>query len=80
MRTVVEGLLGIAREYGGFRFKPAFPSKWKEASVTLKRNGAVYEIKITRGRRPGVKLNGIEMAGNFVPFQGPGKHRVEVVV
>jgi len=84
MRTVVEGLLGVRRAYGGFEIAPAFPSNWQEATLNLKRRDDVYQFRIHRRRSGGsglrVALNGKPLAGNFLPFQPPGTHEVVVEI
>jgi len=84
MRTVVEGLIGVRRDYGGFTVAPALPSGWKSASMVLKRNAAEYRFEVRRhagkSKAVSVTLDGKKLSGNFVPFQRTGVHRILVAV
>lgn len=83
MRTVVEGLLGIRRAYGGFKIKPSLPSAWNEAQCTIRRMGAEYQFMFKRdvGKNTNeyrVRLNGEVLTTGFIPFQAEGLHKVEI--
>lgn len=80
MNTIVEGILGVRKAYGGFKIAPAFPADWNEAECSIKRNGATYTVKIRRGEKSVIKLNGSEIDGNFIPFAKNGKQEIEVVI
>ena len=81
MRTVVEGLLGVRRDYGGFTIAPAFPSAWERAEVRLRRKGAEYRFRIRRTRGPlRIWLDGRLLDRPFVAFQADGRHDVRVEV
>jgi len=69
-KTVVEGLLGLRYEYGGFQLCPAFPSEWDKASVTLERENTVYHINIVNNNTGSKKIyvNDTLINGDFVPF------------
>ena len=69
-RTVVEGFLGLRFTFGGFNLCPAFPSEWDKASLTLERNGTVYNISIESNNSGDKKIfvNGKQIKGDFVPF------------
>jgi len=83
MHTVVEGLLGVRRTYGGFRMAPALPSAWPAAEVDLTRGKDIYRVRIRRDKAAkgvSVTLNGKPLSDNFVPFQKDGTHEVVVTV
>jgi len=84
MRTIVEGLLGVQRTYGGLRICPAFPSSWQKADCTLRRKNAEYRVHIRRvtekPEKPTVKLNGMTLEGNVVPFGDTGVFEIVVEV
>lgn len=79
MNTIVEGLLGIRRTYGGLMMKPALPSAWNEASCTLGRENSVYAICIRRTGTSSVTLDDVLLPDAFV-FFAPGEHTVLVTV
>lgn len=79
MRSVVEGLLGVRRAYGGFVLRPAFPSTWPEAEITLQRGSETYRIRIERSAgvaEQQITVNGAPLKGDFLPFQPAGIHEV----
>lgn len=69
-RTVIEGFLGMRFAYGGLELKPAFPSTWDKASVTLDREGTIYKITIINQNTGSQKIyvNDERIEGDFVPF------------
>ncbi len=84
LNTIVEGLLGVRRAYGGFRIAPAFPSSWDEASVMLLRKGDSYRFhiahKLGSSKDLSVALDGRGLSEPFVPFQSEGTHEVEITI
>ena len=84
MRTIVEGLLGVQRAYGGLRIKTAFPSDWNQAECTMRIRNVEYRINIKRcsnfSGEVSVKLNGVEVKNGFIPFFESGVYKVEVEV
>ena len=69
-KTVVEGFFGLRFAYGGFNLCPAFPSEWDKASLSLERNGTVYNISIINNNSDNKKIfvNNKQIKGDFVPF------------
>lgn len=69
-RTVVEGFFGLRYAYGGFILRPAFPSEWDKAAMSLERNGTVYNISIINNNSGNKKIfiDGKEIEGDFIPF------------
>ncbi len=84
LNTIVEGLLGVRRAYGGFRIAPAFPSSWDEASVMLLRKGDSYRFhiahKLGSSKDLSVALDGRGLSEPFVPFQSEGTHEVKITI
>lgn len=79
MNTIVEGILGVRRAYGGLMMKPALPSAWNEADCTLNRPNSRYSIHIRRTGACSVTLDGVPLPDAFVPFVS-GEHTVLVTV
>lgn len=82
MKTVVEGLLGVQRAYGGFLINPSFPTIWPEASCIITRGNAKYQIEITRtgGSMESVQvtMNDQAIEDRFIPFQENGLFYIKV--
>ena len=79
MNTVVEGILGIRKAYGGFRIRPSLPDGWNAAECHIRRGRAVYDVYLKRASgRGGILADGREMEGEYIPFQPDGKHRIDV--
>ncbi|RKX47176.1 MAG: hypothetical protein DRP64_01790 [Verrucomicrobia bacterium] len=78
--NVLCGLFGFKGEPEGFRLRPQLPSKWKKAEILRPFRGTDFEIKIRRGTKPGIKVNGEAIEGDFiaVPKKGIGKKVVQV--
>jgi len=81
MNTIVEGILGIERAYGGFKIHPSLPKEWMEAECFIKRSDDEYAIKIKRQNGlPEIKLNGVKIEGDFIPFAANGMQFIEVII
>lgn len=79
-RTVIEGFFGIHYAYGGFKIKPAFPSQWDKASLTLHRNGTIYRFSI-ENKNTGKKKIYVDnnlLDGDFMAFSE--KETVNVLI
>ncbi|MEE1013075.1 MAG: hypothetical protein U0L92_02020 [Clostridia bacterium] len=78
-RTVTEGLLGVRFAYGGFTLRPAFPSDWDKASMTLERRGTLYDITIVNNTgAKKIYVNGEPIDSDFVPFSTDKKVEIRV--
>lgn len=83
MVNVVEGLLGIKRDYDGLRIQPSLPSGWKNCRIVRPFRANIYEIEIKRSGNGNkvvqVVLDGKNLSGNLVPYKKDGKkHKVTV--
>ena len=79
-RVAVENILGIVREEGGLRLKPALPSAWNGFSARLRFGRATCLIEVRRGATAGVTVDGREAGDGFVPLRSDGEHRIIVSV
>ncbi len=73
--TAIQYILGIQTDYEGLRIDPCIPSVWKEFSVSRDFRKKKLNIKVQNdsGVQKGVKkiiVNGKEIKGNFIPFNG----------
>lgn len=83
IKTIVEGLIGIKREYGGFLISSALPSTWKTAKCTIKRNNETYNFKVTactKKEEKQITLDGNVIQGNFIPFQQDGEYNINILI
>ncbi len=81
-RCVTEGFLGLRYAHGGFNIRPALPTSWDKAELTLKKEGVSYELKITN-KNTGSKqifVNGKKIEGDFVPFSDGERVLIEVML
>jgi cellobiose phosphorylase len=65
-RIVAEWVLGVRPEWDGLRFDPCLPPGWSSARMRRPFRGAVCEIEIERGGRPGLEVDGKVIEGNLL--------------
>lgn len=78
MNTIVEGILGIKKSYGGLKIAPAFPSEWNSAQCRIKRYNAEYIISINRTGTKQITVDGTDILGDIIPFFNDGVHNIQV--
>lgn len=84
-RIIIEWMLGVRPDYDGIVIDPRLPSGWKNASVTRRIRGCIYQVNI---KREDISENGIcvSVDGNLlksplVPyFKDDSHHIVNVIV
>ncbi|KQY94390.1 cellobiose phosphorylase [Paenibacillus sp. Root52] len=86
LMSLLEGIMGIKRDYDGLRIDPCLPADWEQAQVYREFRGTRYEItiknpmKLSKGQ-PQIKVDGSRMIGNLLPLFSDGKiHHVEVTL
>lgn len=80
-RVGIEDILGIKlKEEKGFTIEPCVPKSWKEYSITYKRDDALYNIKVLRGNKKEVKLDGKVLEDLIIPYLDKGEYSVEVLI
>jgi cellobiose phosphorylase len=80
-RVGIEGILGLKLSAGiGFEIHPCVPEDWNEYEMYYTHENCKYNIKVTRGSKKGVTLDGKEVKKGLIPFLKDGEHLVEVVI
>lgn len=80
--NVVDQLLGFRRTLKGFSLDPRLPGAWKkETRYTRPFRGTRFEITIRRGSEPGLWMEGVKQACDFVavPPGGLSRKRVQIL-
>ncbi|MCM1264441.1 MAG: cellobiose phosphorylase, partial [Butyrivibrio sp.] len=86
LRCMVEGILGVQRDYAGLKLNPCMPKEWTSAEITRQFRGASYHIVICN---PDHKSNGMasitvdkeKIDGNLLPdFRDGRTHEVCVII
>jgi cyclic beta-1,2-glucan synthetase len=76
-RAIVEQLFGFKTRGDHAEIKPAPPSRWDGARLTVSTGGAVTDIEIERGEKPQTLVDG--SPSTRIPLDG-GSHAVKVVL
>lgn len=83
-RCLLEGTFGVFGTSGGLRIRPQLPSHWKNASLTRRFRGSVFEITFERKaseRYSKITVNGKVLDGDVIPVpEGERRFKVEVVL
>ena len=79
-RVAVESILGIVREGGSLRLKPALPSAWNGFSARLRIGAAAYRVEVRRGRAEGITVDGKPGKSGRVQLHKDGDHEIVVTV
>lgn len=86
LMSLVEGIMGIKRDYEGLRIDPCFPAEWEACRIYREFRGGRYDITIRNpqrlsGGRPRITIDGVAIEGNLLPlFEDREVHQVEVVL
>ncbi|MDD3224181.1 MAG: glucoamylase family protein [Clostridium sp.] len=80
-RVGIEDILGLTLSEGkGFEIHPCVPHEWKEYEIDYTHENCEYKIKIERGIKKSVTLDGEALKEGFVPYLDGGKHEVKVTI
>jgi cellobiose phosphorylase len=80
-RVGTEWMLGVRPEWEGLRIEPCLPREWRGFTMRRRFRGADYEIRVTRGPRRELRVDGKLQRSNLVPAFADGRrHRVDVVL
>ena len=77
--AITQHILGVRPEFYGLRVDPCLPQSMADLTITRRCRGADYRITVNRAGRPGVRVDGVAIQDNVVPYAAPGE-RVEVTV
>lgn len=64
--NVVDRMFGFRRTLEGFRLQPQLPSAWRGARIVRPFRGVLYDIRIRRGAKPGIEVDGKPLAGDLI--------------
>ncbi|QGU96105.1 cyclic beta 1-2 glucan synthetase [Clostridium bovifaecis] len=80
-RVAIEGILGLKFQGSkGFLIEPNIPNEWKEFELEYAKGECKYFIKVRRGEKEEVVLNGTPLKDKVIPYFESGNHEVEVMV
>lgn len=80
-RVVSEWVFGIRPDWSGLRIDPCLPPSWSSVRMTRPWRDSIFDIRIERGKKPYIELDGRERSGDVIePLPRGGSHQVTVVV
>jgi len=80
-RTGIEGILGLKfKGEKGFTIEPCIPDNWPGYEICYRKDKCEYNIKVTRGSKKSISLNGKLLKNNIVPYLTSGSQTVEVII
>ncbi len=77
-RAYVEGLLGLRRVPGGLAVAPRLPSHWPGFAATIRIDETTFNVRVTRGSKQGLIVDGNSLSPESVIPAGPGRTIREV--
>lgn len=78
-RAGIESILGFKfKNNRGFTIDPCIPENWNEYDIKYKRNGCIYNIKVTKNSNKGIWLDDNIVDDNIIPFLKEGVHKIIV--
>ncbi|MCM1211425.1 MAG: cellobiose phosphorylase [Blautia sp.] len=86
LRCMVEGILGVKRDYAGLKLEPCMPEDWTSAEITRQFRGAWYHIVICNPDHRSHGMSSItvdnkQIGGNQIPDFRDGKtHEICVIL
>lgn len=80
-RVGIEGILGLTLFSGeGFKIHPCVPKEWNEYEINYTHEKCKYNIKVTRGEKKTVNVDGKPISTGVIPFFESGEHDVLVIM
>ncbi len=77
----VEGILGLKLEGGkGFKIEPCIPDHWPGFSMEYRKDNVLYKIKVEKGNRKSLFLDGSEIKDGMIPFFKEGEHFINLTI
>lgn len=71
-KVMAERVLGVRPEAEGLRIDPCLPEHWEAFRMRRLFRGAVYDIRVKRGREASVTVDGRHVEGGVLPVAAPG--------
>ncbi|WP_341480421.1 GH36-type glycosyl hydrolase domain-containing protein [Clostridium cibarium] len=76
----LEDILGLKQVEGkGYKIEPCIPEDWGEYTININNETEEYEIKVIRGDKNKIIINGEEMSSKLIP-RDKGKLQITAVV
>jgi len=69
--AITHPILGIRPEFEGLRVESCLPASMTDLTITRQCRGAEYQIEVTRGASPGVRVDGDPIDGAVIPTPLP---------
>ena len=64
----IENILGLRKIEGkGYKIEPCVPKDWEEYSIFINNEKEQYNIKVLRGEKNKILINGTELIGELIP-------------
>ena len=80
-RTGIEGILGLKlKGEKGFTIEPCIPDNWPGYEIYYKKDKCEYNIKVIRGTKKSISLNGKLLEDSIVPYLNSGSQTVKVII
>ena len=80
-RVAIEGILGLKfRGKEGFTIDPVIPDDWNEFEMEYTKDECKYSIKVSRGNKSEITLDGSPLENRVIPVLKDGTHQVNVVI
>ena len=77
-RAVTEFILGVQADFDGLMISPCLPTDWTTATIEREFRGVHYRIKLFKGDKKGLFVDGEAVEGNKIPlFEKGSEHNVE---
>lgn len=77
--AISQAILGIVPDYNGLKISPALPSELDNIKITRIFRGTKYNISISHGDVPSIKINGKISKTNIIPLSDD-EVKVEVII
>ncbi len=80
-RVAIEGILGL-RFNGkeGFTIDPVIPDNWNGFDMEYTKDKCKYKIKVSRGQKSEITLDGNPIENRLIPILDEGIHQVNIVL
>ena len=78
-RVHTDWILGVRAEWDGLRVAPCLPPHWRGFTMRRTFRGATYRIRVRRGTRRELRVDGRVIAGDRVPAFSDGREHLVVL-
>src|SRR5690606_5661155 len=71
--AVSQYILGLHPEFDGLRVEPVLPDHLTDLKLTRKFRGNTYHITVSKSDLKGMRVDGVRIDGNIIPYQPSNK-------